>query len=918
MTADAARRAHAIFSRAMELDGDQRDAMIDEACGGDPDILKRVQRLLRAAERSTGFLEAPAMAARAEPAPTLPDAVGNYLVVGVLGEGGMATVYEAVQESPHRRVALKVLHRSISHTDALLRFRLEAQTLARLHHPGIAQIYEAGTAQLGQPVPSPFFAMELIPDALSITRYADARALPLRDRLTMFASVCDAVLHGHQNGIIHRDLKPANVLVGSDGRPKVIDFGIARTVGPGHLAITSTRDARQLIGTLNYMSPEQCTDPAGIDVRSDVYSLGVLLYELVTGALPHDLSRCSIPQAVRTIAEELPPPASALRREAAGDLDAIIAMAMHKDRARRYAGAGALAADIRRSLDNLPIEARRATALDHARRFARRNPPLVAAIAAAAALLVIGTVVSMRFAYTASIARDAALQRERELEVITEFQESMLRGLDVAAMGSRLRDSITSSLERQSPPGPDPAAALVEWKRLADSLNFTTLSVGMLHESVIRGYADSINERFANQPLLRARLLQQLASTMHTLGLHQEALPIITAALELRRANLGDEHEDTYQSQHSLGALLSTLGRYDESVPHLIGAYEGRRKLHGPDSREALASGTSLGGLYRRMGRLPDAERVWTDTLARQRRLLGDDDPSTLRMLNNIGVLYAVQGRHKEAEAAMRELLERRRALLGPDHPDYLASLANMGQLLHDQGRYADAEPLLRQALAADRQKHGDRHAVTLTSMGMLASVLVSMDRLDEAAALQAECYEGRLSVLGPEHTGTLLAKSVLGSIMHARGERDEGKRLAREAAEAQLRLLGESHPNTILCLGAVRDLEIADGRPEDALAISTRITRVVRAGAISEPFLIGNHISVHGGVLLTLGRTDEARPFLHEGFDTIAASFGSSHPYARAAAARLAEYYAHPNTPQDTASRAELEKWQRLANPPP
>jgi serine/threonine protein kinase len=408
MTADAAKRAHAIFSRAMELDGDQRDAMVQEACGDDPDTLKRVRRLLRAAERSTGFLEAPAMAARAEPAPTLPDAVGNYLVVGVLGEGGMATVYEAVQESPHRRVALKVLHRSISHTDALLRFRLEAQTLARLHHPGIAQIYEAGTAQLGQPVPSPFFAMELIPDALSITRYAETRALTLRDRLTMFASVCDAVLHGHQNGIIHRDLKPANVLVGSDGRPKVIDFGIARTVNAGDLAITNTRDARQLIGTLNYMSPEQCTDPAGIDVRSDVYSLGVLLYELVTGALPHDLSRCSVPQAVRTIAEEHPPPASALRREAAGDLDAIIAMAMHKDRTRRYAGAGALDADIRRSLSNLPIEARRTTALDHARRFARRNPPLVAAIAAAAALLVIGTAVSTRFAYTASVARDAA------------------------------------------------------------------------------------------------------------------------------------------------------------------------------------------------------------------------------------------------------------------------------------------------------------------------------------------------------------------------------------------------------------------------------------------------------------------------------------------------------------------------------
>ncbi len=920
MTADSARRAHAIFTHALELDGDQRDAAVREACGDDADMLKRVNRLLRAAELSTGFLEAPAMSSYVEPAPLMPDAVGNYLVVGVLGVGGMATVYEALQENPHRRVALKVLHRSISHTDTLLRFRLEAQTLARLHHPGIAQIYEAGTAQLGQPVASPFFAMELVPDALSITQFADRHNLSLRDRLQMFALVCDAVLHGHQNGIIHRDIKPANVLVGSDARPKVIDFGIARTVCAGDLAITGVTDARQLLGTLNYMSPEQCVDPASIDVRSDVYSLGVLLYELVTGALPHDLSRCSIPQAVRIIAEQQPSPAGAIRREASGDLDAIIAAAMEKDRSRRYSGAGELAADIRRSLNNQPIEARRATVLDHARKFAQRNPSLVAAIGAAVAMLLIGTGVSMRFAYTAFIARDAALQRERELEIITEFQESILRSLDVAAMGSHMRESITANLQRQVPSADaNTGEAIADWNRIADTLNFTTLAVGTLNHSIIQNYAESIDSRFASQPVLRARLLQQLAGTMNTLGLHKEALPIITDALELRRIHLGDHHEDTLLSRHALGSLLMVLGRYDESLAHLNETYVLRRRLHGPDSHQALATGTSLGGLYRWMGNLSEAERIWTDTLDRLRRVSGDDDPSTLRMLNNIGVLYAVQGKYDKAEAAWVELLERKRALVGPDHPDYLGSLANLGQLLHDQGRYAEAEPLIRQALAAERQQHGDQHRVTLTSMIMLASLLMNMNRLDEAFALQLECFEGRLAVLGNEHPDTIHARSLLGVIIHARGDRDQGEQIIREAAEAQIRVLGEYHPRSVVCLAALRDIKINTGRLEEALPLSTRIATLSREGAISEPHLIGTHLSVHGDLLFKLGHAVEAEAHLHEGFDTIAGSVGPSHPLARSAAARLADYYAYSiNQTSDAQLKIEHEKWLNLSDRPP
>ena len=786
MAREAAARAHAIFSRALELDGDQRDAMLREECGDDTDALQRVKRLLKSAEASEGFLETPAIAAQREPTPTAPDAVGTYLVIGVLGVGGMGTVYEAVQQNPNRRVAIKVMNHLMAHTDAQVRFRLEAETLARLRHPGIAQIYEAGTAQLGGDNPSPFIAMELIPNALSITRYAETHGLTLRQRLTMFAQVCDAVLHGHQNGIIHRDIKPANVLVGPDGLAKVIDFGIARSTEAGSPSLTADSDTSRIIGSLNSMSPEQCTDPANIDARSDVYSLGVILYELVTGRLPHDLSRCSIPQAVRIIAEETPPGAESFRAEAKGDLGAIIETATAKDRTRRYSGAGALAADVRRYLDHRPIEARRTGAFEHVRKFTRRNPPLAIAIGAASVLVLVSGVVSTILAYSAAKARDAAMQRERDLEISSQFQEAMLRDLDVMAMGDRLKESITAAIRGTIPAAPEGGeaavnAALDDWNTLASRLNFTTLAVESFNVSVLQRYAASINDRLQGQPVLRARLLQQLAGTMNSLGLLAEALPVITQALELRRESLGEDHVDTLQSRHSVGSLLSSLGRYDEAERHLSEAYERSQRRLGPDHATTLNIGTSLGGVYRRTGDLKRAEQIWTDTLARQRRTLGDDDSRTLRTLNNVGVLYAVQGRLAEAEASWRELLGRRRRTLGEDNPEYRGSLGNLGVLLQDHGRFEEAMPLIREALASDRRVHGDEHPSTLVSMSMLGALLRETGDFAGAEALLRECHSGRASLLGPEHHDTLRTQVMLGAIVHARGASPQGEGMVLE-----------------------------------------------------------------------------------------------------------------------------------------
>jgi len=802
MDTDRARRAQSIFTAALDWPRDQRETLLAQACDGDETLASRVRKLLAATDRDFDFLESPALGARSLSNAPVPDAVGDYLVVGVLGTGGMATVYEAVQANPNRRVALKVMRAGMTNTDALLRFRLEAETLAQLHHPGIAQIYEAGSAQLGQPAPSPFFAMELVKDALTFTEYARRHALTLRQRLEMFATLCEAVLHGHQHGIIHRDLKPANVLVGGDGRPKVIDFGIARvteTAPGGASTLTLYNDSRKLIGTLNYMSPEQCLSPAGIDIRTDVYSLGVMLYELVTNRLPHDLSACSIPEAVRIIAHDDPPRASSISMDAAGDLDAIISKAMNKEREQRYAGAGALAADIRRWLEHRPVEARPASGMDQVRKFVRRNRLLAASLAALAFSLVAGTALATWLAYKAGVARDAALQREHELEIVSEFQESALRDIDVAAMGDRLQAAVLTSVENAARNDAGGTAESTDAaKRLINRVNFTTLAIQSLNKSVLQRYADSIDEKFAKQPLLRARLLQQWASTMNTLGLHADAEPALRSAIEIRSSTLGKDHEDTLQSLHSLGSVLTTLGRLDEALPLLRDAYNGRTRILGPEHEVTLRSGASLGGLHRVRGELDEAERIWSHVLATQRRTLGDDDPDTLRSLNNMGVVFASQNKLDRAEECWRELLERRRRILGENDPEYIGSLGNLGALIQMQGRFAEARPMLEQALAADRRRHGDSHAHTLISMAQFATLLQESGELAEAETLWRECLQGRITTLGAETPATLRTQSSLAHVLHLRGKSEEAVKLQAQALEAQQRLLGADHEDTI------------------------------------------------------------------------------------------------------------------------
>jgi eukaryotic-like serine/threonine-protein kinase len=891
------RRAHALLSEALDLEPEQRPDFVRQACAEDAALLSHVMSMLKVADQAGSFLEEPVFQPIAASQAALPDAIGNYLIVGVLGQGGMATVFEAVQEHPKRRVALKVMKQSVLSDKGYARFRFEAEVLAKLHHPAIAQIYEAGAAPIGSTSPSPFFAMELVSDARPITEYAENGKLDLSSRLEMFAVVCDAVHHGHQHGVIHRDIKPANVLVDGSGRPKVIDFGIAKMTG-GSSETTTTKAAtaltqrHQLIGTLQSMSPEQCNSSQDIDSRTDVYSLGTLLYQLITGTKPHDFSGCSIPEAVRMIAEVEPIKPREIIPEAQGDLEAIVSMAMHKDREHRYSSAAALGADIRRYLMHLPVEARSPSKFELAKKFFRRNRLLVYVSTAAVLALMIASIASTRLAYLEYRARQASEVRQKQLETVTEFQESLLRDLNVVDMGERMKQAYQDELDKALSDSKEVnQSSEQEVKQLTDSLNYTSLAVRTLKESVLQHYLDSIRSRFAEEPTLQSQLLQRLAQTMHELGLHNEAEEVLRETLKIRRNFLGNDHEETLVTLHALGSQLSFLRRHEEAVVLLREAYLGRIKRFGIDHEITLRTGTTLGGVLRYQGKLAEAEKIWEHTLKTQQRVLGHDHDATLRTLNNMGVVYATQGRLDEAEACWRELLERRRRTLGDNHASTRSVLGNLCLLLQDQGKVDELRELLslvENNLAADRQEFGDLHSNTLMTMGQLAALLTEKRDFERAEKLLREFLAGREKTLGPENSGTLLSMFALSENLFLQERFDESMELIKKALAMQRRNIGSEHEETIDSISLLSRCLQRRGELQEALKLSQEAVNAALSTLPPTHWKIGWLLSNHGELLAEDGDLDAAKESFERGLKLLETSLGETHPKVELARERL------------------------------
>src|SRR5262245_2595744 len=558
--------------------------------------------------------------------PSVPSAIGRYRIVRLIGEGGMGTIYEAEQENPRRTVALKVIKAAWASPQLLRRFEQEAQALARLQHPGIAQIYEAGASDRDSGL-QPYFAMEFIANGERLTSYADSHKLKVRDRLELMCRVCDAAHHAHQRGIIHRDLKPANIVVDDRGQPKILDFGVARITDSDAYATRQT-DMGQLIGTLAYMSPEQVlADPLALDVRSDVYALGVILYELLAGKLPYSAGRNRLHEAVQVICEEDPIPLSSIERGYRGDIETIVAKALEKDKARRYGSAAELAADIRRHLEHQPIVARPSTTMYQLEKFVARHKALVAGLVAAFLLLVLGAAASTWQAVRAIRAEKLASERlveavqarnaaEQQTRVAQEARLIADERTQESQQARQIADSRTREAQQE-------LKFLIDTFGLADPQSRTKLGdVNGRDVTVAQALQLSLQKLdsgyFADAPLTDAAIRMTIGETMDELGQSAAAELVLRRALRLRETQLPPTHADVLRSRLALADCLHGLRKFAEAE-NLVRSVLARSQQLPQDYVyiDALFSLSSI--IFNRPGggNLPETEKLDREALQR-------------------------------------------------------------------------------------------------------------------------------------------------------------------------------------------------------------------------------------------------------------------------------------------------------------
>jgi eukaryotic-like serine/threonine-protein kinase len=732
--------------------------------------------------------------------PLVAEKIGPYLVRRKLAEGGMGIVYEAEQESTGRTVALKVLKSAQTTLLSLKRFEHEARALARLNHPNIAQIYEAGVATM------PFgnlhyFTMEFV-DGLSLLEHAARADLGLTARLELMRQICDAVEHAHSVGIIHRDLKPSNILVSAGGQPKVLDFGVASLALTGN-ATTQYTAAGELLGTLAYMSPEQVREGSlAADQRTDVYALGVLLYELVCGQPPYDTSQLPLPQAALVICEQEPESLTARNRAIPLDVAVVTAKALEKDKERRYQTVAALREDLTRFLSLRPILAKPPTQRDQLVKFARRNRTLVASLAAILFVLAAATSVSTWQALRARAAERQAVQ-ERDRTLVAErsavsARDAALRSERQAAAERDRAVAAEQNIRRERQRADQEAAAATAISDFLQNDLLMQASPEMQGGASIKPDPDMkvrtaldraaarIGTQFAQQPAVEASLRQTIGNTYLRLGLIPEARTHMERAFELRRRVLGEEHLDTLRTMHNLAWLLQERKEYAAAEPVQERILAIRRKLLGERHPDTMRAMNNLAGSYLGQLKIDKARPVLERLVATMTAERGAEDPATLVAMNNLAIVSYRLGQFAAAEQNHRRVLEIRRRKLGELHPDTLTSLNNAAAAVYAQGRWAEAESLSSQTVAGRRKVLGENHPSTLGSMTNLALIYEAQRRFDKAADLHGQVQELRRAALGEAHSDTLESLESLARVRLMQGDYAACERLARRALAAR------------------------------------------------------------------------------------------------------------------------------------
>jgi non-specific serine/threonine protein kinase/serine/threonine-protein kinase len=813
-----------------------------------------------------------------DPGETAGPAIGRYQPLQKIGEGGMGEVWLAEQKEPvRRRVALKLIKAGMNSREVIARFESERQALALMDHPAIATVLDAGATPQG----APYFVMEYVA-GVPITTYCDNRRLGTRDRLELFQRVCEGVQHAHQKAIIHRDLKPSNILVTEvDGNPapKIIDFGVAKALTQKLTADTMFTRVGAMIGTPAYMSPEQA-DSTGLDVdtRSDVYSLGVVLYELLIGALPLEFNALAFDQILKRLREQdASRPSTRLRtmgqqsgtaaqnrgsdfltleRELRGDLDAIALKALEKDRSRRYGSPSELAADIGRYLRHEPVLAHPASAWYRARKYIDRHR---VGVAVGAGLFVV--LVSFGVAQTLQLRRTT---RERDrADRIATFMSGMFKVSDPSAARG---NSITA-------------------------------------REILDRASKEIDTGLSKDPELQSQMMQTMGDVYQSLGLYPEAQSLLTRAVDIRRRVLGPEKPETLASMSSLGGNLRAQGRYPEAEKLDRETLDIRRRVLGPEHPDTLRSINDLSAVLVAEGRFPEAEKLLRACLEIQRRVLGPDHVDTLRSIGNLANTVENEGHYPEAEQLKRETLSIERRTLGPEHPSTLKSMNNLASVLDVEGHYAEAEALYRETLAVRLRILGPKHPDTVRSMNALGALLIDEERYSEAEKLFRQSLEAQRSILGPTHPDTQNSMHNLAIVFAEEGRFVESEKLVRETLAIQLRTLGPDHRETLLSMSNLTDVLLREHRYAEAekLGRETLATQHRVLGA-EHPDTLTSMVNL-SNVLAAEARYGEAEKLLRETLDIQRRVLGADNPDTSLTSYRLACLLARKNQADEALS---------------
>lgn len=814
--------------------------------------------------------------------PGVPEFIGHYRILRLVAQGGMGAVYEAEQEKPHRIVALKVIRPGYATEEMTRRFELESQALGRLHHPGIAQIYEAGSAETPFGV-QPYFAMEFI-DGVSLVAYADQHKLDARARLRLLASICDAVHHAHQRGLIHRDLKPSNVIVDANGQPKILDFGIARITDSDSQATRET-NVGQLVGTLPYMSPEQVmADPFEIDIRCDVYALGVILYELLVGELPFDLNRKAIHQAAQIIREQEPTRLSSLNRFYRGDIETIVAKTLEKQKSRRYDSAANLAADIRRFLNDEPITARPPSTAYQLQKFARRHRALVIGIAAVFIVLVAGIVASsiesVRARRAEVTAREAEVQErtERDRAVTAEKNANEERDRAVTAdhAATEARDRAVKA-EVQAKRERD--TAVLE-KRRADTETATAKAINDFLTTDLLAQASAIGQgpnakadpdikvrtvldraagriagRFNGRPQVEGSIESTIGTTYWHLGIYPEAKQHLARALELDRTALGHDDPVTLSVGTTLGEAYRSAGNYAESEALLGDTYQTSLRSRGPDDPQTLNAERALASVYVAESKYAKAEPMLSDLLERSRRVLGSDSENTLDATDVLARVYFMRSKFPDAERLLKDMISIQTRVFGPEHPFTVNTMNNLAVLYQQEQRYEDAERLYVKVIDIERRVEGPTHPQTLNALNNLAVLYAVEGKYTEAAPIYENVLQQWRQQLGPEHPRTLAVMQNLAVLHQGQHDLAGAETLSRRVVEMRTRALGAEHSDTLQSQNTLARILEEEGKYAEADPLFTRVIGVRQR-------VLGPRNSVTLDAVANLGelRVDEAR----------------------------------------------------------